>query len=307
MPTDVDVCVATYKRPQLLARLLESLQQQTARAKRTLRVIVIDNDAEGSAREVATTFRIASGMDLIYAIEPNQGISFARNRALRQVRAPLAAFLDDDEQASPEWLETIVAALEHYEADIAFGPVVGLLPDAAPTWARAHPSFLRPRFPTGQVISLGGAGNVLFRTRVFNGKLALFSEQYARTGGEDTELFGRFHAAGFKLIWCDEAVVSEHVPPERTTLGWVCLRAFRGGQTYYRIFVAKRSFVARLKWLGKRLAAVLVSVPALPVLAIFGSSALVIHLTRMCGWLGQLSQCAGQRFQYEEYQGKPRG
>lgn len=303
MRDNVDICVATYKRPELLSQLLRSLGRQTARATSRVRIIVVDNDARGSAREAVANFRLASGMDVIYDVEPIQGISYARNRAVKHVAADFLAFIDDDELASPDWLETIMAALKRHDADVVFGPVLGVLPESAPAWARAHPSFKRSRLRTGTIVSLGATGNVLLRSRVLKDGNP-FSGRYARTGGEDTELFSRLHFSGAKLVWCDEAIVSEHVLQQRLTIGWVSRRAFRGGQTYFRIFVAERSRFMQLVWLGKRLAAVIGAMLVAPFIALLGPGILVAHLTRMCGWLGQLSQGFVPRFLFEEYRGE---
>lgn len=305
MADRVDICVATYRRPQLLRKLLDSLARQTARA--AIRVIVVDNDAGRSAAEAVADFQAENKLEVIYDVEPQQGISHARNRALRHVQAPVAAFLDDDEQAAPDWLDTMLTALDRYAADAVFGPVQGLLPADAPEWARVHPSFRRPRRVSGETIAHGGAGNVLFRGSLFADQSDPFDAGYARTGGEDTELFARLHANGRRLVWCDEAQVFECIPQERLTVGWVLRRAFRGGQTYFRIFVACQPVVARVAWLAVRLFAILVSPLWLPVVAIRGPSALVLYLTRASGWLGQLSQAAGRRFEYEEYQGNRTG
>jgi succinoglycan biosynthesis protein ExoM len=303
MASNIDICVATYKRPELLANLLKSLAGQSIRDYFALRVIVVDNDVMGSAETTVSAFRDESGMEIVYDAETTRGISYARNRALRHVTAPLVAFIDDDEEASMRWMESMLAALDRCSADVVFGPVVALLPDGAPAWAKVHPSFHRPRVPTGTIVSHGATNNALLRSEVVRGNWGsgLFNEAFALTGGEDTEFFDRAHRAGFKLIWCDEAVVREHAPMERLTVLWACKRAYRGGQTYFRIFIAKKTALVRLLWLSKRFVALLASIAFLPFLTLGGSGRLVLHLSRMCGWAGQLSQAFGRLFEYEEY------
>lgn len=300
MPDSVDVCVATFRRPRLLAQLLVSLAEQTARGLVAFRIIVVDNDVKRSAESTVEAFRNASGMEVVYDVAPTQGISHARNLALRHAVASLVAFIDDDEEADAEWLAHLLKALDLHGAHVVFGPVTAILPESAPRWAGSHPAFCRPRRKSGADTTSGGAGNVIFRRELLQYFDRWFDSRYARTGGEDTEFFSRIHARGFRLVWSDEAEVKEHVPTSRLTFRWVCKRAFRGGQTYYRIFIADRTLCARVSWLSKRAAASLSYLLLLPFLAV-GSGQFVARVCRLCGWIGQLSQMFGRRFEYEEY------
>ena len=54
-PPLVSVCVCTYKRPMLLAKLLDSLASQAIEDNFTYEVVVVDNDKTGAARGVATS------------------------------------------------------------------------------------------------------------------------------------------------------------------------------------------------------------------------------------------------------------
>src|SRR5690349_18827718 len=93
--TRVDVCVATYKRPRLLEKLLSDLRQQQLPTGVAVHVIVVDNDVEESARAVVAGFQ-GSSMSLEYISEPKRNIALARNRALECAQGDLVAFIDDD-------------------------------------------------------------------------------------------------------------------------------------------------------------------------------------------------------------------
>ena len=144
----IDICVTTYRRPHLLSRLMECLTDQSWEDV-IVRLIVIDNDPEGSGRGVVNKFRECHLVDVIYDIEANRGIARARNRALLHACADFIAFLDDDELVSSGWLKNMWIALHRFNADAVFGPVVRRLPANAPLWAVGHPSFTRPRRLTG--------------------------------------------------------------------------------------------------------------------------------------------------------------
>jgi len=75
----ISVCICTFKRPALLAKLLKGAFEQQTDGKFTFSVVVVDNDRLGSARETVERF----GSERIrYVIEPEQSIALARNRAM---------------------------------------------------------------------------------------------------------------------------------------------------------------------------------------------------------------------------------
>lgn len=295
----IDICVATFKRPALLADLINSLLQQNAYGFK-IRLIVVDNDIEKSAESIVKTFTNNTLFEIIYDLEPNKGISYARNRAINLTDADYIAFLDDDEMASPLWLKSMWLGINKYEADIIFGPVLGILPENAPQWAKQHPSFNRPRKQSGTVVKFGASGNVLIRRTSIEQETELFDPKFSLTGGEDTDFFYRLFLAGKRLVWCDEAVVYEHVPLNRISIGWVCSRAFRGGQSAVRVFVSRYSIYKKLIWFIQKPLQIAFATIMLPF--IFPMHSLYVKvLCRICSALGQYSALLGKRFYYKEY------
>ena len=51
------ICIATYKRPILLKKLLESLFAQKVSEEISLEIIVVDNDAKETAKEICSMFK----------------------------------------------------------------------------------------------------------------------------------------------------------------------------------------------------------------------------------------------------------
>lgn len=234
---DVDVLVLTYKRPGLLANTLDSLARQRLPAGHRMNVLVIDNDAGHSAHATVVRFQAVIG-NVRYVCETEANVAKARNRALSEARARYAAFIDDDEVASPEWLATLLHARDQYRADVVLGPVMPLLPAQTPRWVIAGRFFDRPRRVTGTRVEpgAGGTGNVLLDLHAVSRARVQFDVSYGISGGEDTDFFQRLAAAGLSAVWCDEAEAHEHVQPHRVRIGWLVRRAFAGGHSYARIF-----------------------------------------------------------------------
>lgn len=231
---EISLCIATYRRPERLGALLDDLVRQ---AYPPAEVIVVDNDAAGSARGVVDRRRASGAPFLIhYAIQPLQNIALTRNRTIALATAEWLAFIDDDERAPSDWLGQLVAAATLYEADGVLGPVVPVVPPDAPAWIRGGTFYDWPRMTTGSVIPRNRLrfGNVLLRGSFLRRDAAPFDPAYGLTGGEDGDLLGRLVQRGMRIIWSDEAVVHEPVEAARLNLRWLLLRGLRGGQDFAR-------------------------------------------------------------------------
>nr|WP_315473677.1 glycosyltransferase family 2 protein [uncultured Rhodoferax sp.] len=233
----ISVCICTYMRQELLNTLLESLVKQTIPLS-DYEILIADNDAAGSASQVVQQFSIQHpSLQIRYEIEPNQGISFARNRTVRMARGKLLAFIDDDELACPTWLADLETQLQLSSADAVFGPVTPIYPQGTSHWLIQSRFFERPRFSTGIQIPWN-------ETRTSNALVQAawakqrepdaFDTQLAYSGGEDTDFFRWIESRGGRFFWCDSAYVSEVVPASRQTLSFILERSFRHSVTYWR-------------------------------------------------------------------------
>jgi succinoglycan biosynthesis protein ExoM len=231
----VSICVCTFQRPNLLAVLLDSLAAQIFAG--FFEIIVVDNDPGGSASEVIERARTQyPDFSISYVVEPQKGISFARNTAVSLAVGDFVAWIDDDENATAVWLESLWETLLLENADAVFGPVVPFFPDGSLSWARRSGLFDRPRHRTGTPINAREArtGNALVKAAWFRTYDPPFDPRLANTGGEDYDFFFRIQNQGAKFIWCDEAVVYELVPFERQQPKWMLERRLRGSVNYWR-------------------------------------------------------------------------
>jgi succinoglycan biosynthesis protein ExoM len=234
---EVSVCVCTYKRPLLLLQLLESLAEQSFSLAK-FEVVVVDNDAAGSAQPmVAQAAQRFPELAIRYAIEPVQGISYARNRSVSLATGKLLAFIDDDEWAVRHWLTDLLTCMEKSGADAVLGPVIPQYQTGTPRWVIRSRFFERTRFPTGTMIGCETCrtGNALIRAdRVKAREPQPFEERLALSGGEDHDFFKWCANAGGRFVWCDTAEVNEAVPLDRQSLHFILERCFRTSTRYWR-------------------------------------------------------------------------
>ena len=230
-PRTVLVAIPTYQRPGQLAvglpLVLAQARQVSEQNEFRASVVVIDNDPHASARDVVAAL---AGEDLDYVVEPQPGISAARNRALDEAKdADLLVFLDDDEQPREGWLRCLLQTWEATVAAAVMGRVVSQLEGDLDPWVQAGQFFQRARMPTGTAIPVAAAGNLLLDLRQIREVGVRFDERLGLTGGEDT-LFSRTLASrGGRMVWCDESVADDYVPAARLTRRWVLTRSWSHG------------------------------------------------------------------------------
>src|SRR5512145_2865383 len=149
-PTDhICVCICTYKRPDLLSKLLSALQNQKTEDLFTYSAVVVDNDIRQSARDTVSALQKTSSIRIDYHVEPEQNIALTRNRAVDNARGNYIAFIDDDEFPIPEWLLNLYKALIRYKVDAVLGPVRPYYPDQTPRWLIKSRLCERPEHKTG--------------------------------------------------------------------------------------------------------------------------------------------------------------
>jgi len=256
VPTDalrIVLAALTFRRPDDLAALLPALADQAERSAEDVSILIVDNDPDGGARDQVTTF----GRGVRYHHAATPGIAAARNAALDQAGdADLLVFIDDDERPVPDWLDLLVAVYRRSRPAAVVGPVVSeyvVEPDA---WVQAGRFFDRRRMPTGTETDVAATNNLLLDLAFVNAHGLRFDNRFGLSGGSDTVFTRALHAAGGRLVWCDEAVVTDVVPAARATRAWVLQRAYRtgNGDAITRLAAtegAGRRTVLRARMLGR--------------------------------------------------------
>lgn len=236
---DVSICICTYRRP-MVTDTIASVLAQNGLDRIIPELIVCDDDPAQSARNAIATIAAAARIPVRYVISGAGNVSAARNACLRAAGGDWIAFIDDDEIAEPDWLAELLAAQSAYTADVVKGYVRAVYPPRTPAWVLASDPLTRDYGPTGHPIRVVASGNVLFRRTLAVDNGIFFNERYGRTGGEDTDFFHRYAAAGAVMVASRDAVVNEMVPPERVTFDYFRRRFLRIGQTNGRQFAMRR-------------------------------------------------------------------
>ena len=242
----VALCIASYKRPVLLKQGLLAINQLNTPENLDAIIIVVDNDSEQSAKETCDSVAATIDKKIHYYVEPDRGISSARNRLLQKAmerQADFIAFIDDDEMPHRDWLKNIYHGLLSYSADIATGPVFNTYKNVP---SDELPS-IKKKYETGTIPRYVSTNNVIFKARLI-GELGLtFDRYFDFIGNEDHDFFERAYKQGCKAVWVNDAVIFEALPPERDTFKYRFYRHYTGGIS--RVLRYKKTRSAFTAWL----------------------------------------------------------
>jgi len=190
-------------------------------------ILVVDNDPAESARPVT-----AAHAGVRYVAEHNAGIAAARQRALDETpEGQLLLFLDDDVIPSGQWLDPIVAVQTQFSATVVAGYVRYTFPEGTDPWIVKGGFLRRVVRPTGTLLPAAAAGNMLVDVSAVRRLGVTFDHTLGLSGGEDTLFTRQLVRAGGSIVWCQESVVDDLVPVERTTHAFCRARARAHGST----------------------------------------------------------------------------
>lgn len=229
--TDVSVLICTYRRPERLSDLLADLLGQTRAPDE---IVVVDNDPAASARDTVRDFAATAPFAVHYDVQPVKNIALTRNRTVALARGRWLAMVDDDERVPSHWLQTHLEMAAACAADGVLGPVIPQIPPHAAAWIRRGRFFEYGGGVDGRPVppSAMWVNNALLDAGMVKAEPGPFDARYGLTGGEDSDLMSRLAARGRRIIWSDQAYVTEPVEARRLNLRWILLRALSGGQDY---------------------------------------------------------------------------
>ncbi len=233
----VTVVVCTYNRADRLAPCLESLAGQTLAADR-FEIVLVDDGSTDPTPEVCARFS-ARLPSLRVIRQANAGLGAARERGWRAGSAPVVAFLDDDAEAPPNWLETALARFDLNASRPDAPAVLG-----GPTrgrWEIPRPPWLDDRLAAWLTIWHPVAdyressdehlfvGANMFFLRTALEKAGGFDARLGRRGSsllshEESELWSRLAAAGFRAAHDPDVWVWHFVPASRCRRRWFLRR-----------------------------------------------------------------------------------
>lgn len=193
----VSVIVPVFNGELKLPALLASLAALDY-PRQLLEILIVDNASTDRTAE------IIRGSGFTYVLENRAQSSYAaRNRGIESSSGEILAFTDDDCRVDPGWVREGVLCLEKQAADMAAGAWTWEIEQETVSALYTRATFGRQDYLAGER-AVAATANFMARRQVFE-KMGLFDERIIFGG--DTEFTARASSSGFKIVYCEKAVV----------------------------------------------------------------------------------------------------
>jgi len=260
------IVICTYNREKFLPGLFDSILSQTL-DKELFEIVLINNNSTDNTKNICLKFQKDNAQyNILYFEEYNQGLSYARNRGIKESSGTYITFADDDALLTPIFsLEACNYLDKHQDVGELGGPIklkfLGQIPKWYNPWMASLLGYFVPsreeytmttknkRYPRGS--------NMTFRNSVFK-KCGDFNIKLGRVGripvgGEEKDLAFRIIDAGLKIVYYPKVLVLHLVPEERTTMNFIKNQAFGTGKSekvrsLNNNTYSKRIFSEGIKW-----------------------------------------------------------
>ncbi|MEW6116837.1 MAG: glycosyltransferase family 2 protein [Nitrospirota bacterium] len=236
---DISILLATYRRPDMLVRTLESFCHLTAE-ELDWEVIVVDNADDEDTRQIVERFR--SVLEVTCLVERKRGKNNALNRGLEGARGELLIFTDDDVIADPMWLIEMWEGAARWPDHAVFGGrIIPKFDSTRIPISKKHPFFRGAYVLADWEIDEGPydasyvwGPNMAVRAEIFR-KGWRFNTDVGPNGGNyimgsETEFTVRLEKEGFRSVYLPGSLVFHQIRPEQLKAKWLYGRSFRDGR-----------------------------------------------------------------------------
>ena len=231
-PYKVSAVICSYNRARFIISAIESIFRQDF-DKRLYEVIVVDNNSTDNTLRLLQNFKaVHPQYNFNFFTETNQGVAWARTRCAKEAKGEIVAYLDDDSEAQPGWLSSMVTFFDaHPDVFSLGGRIIPHFLVDIPDWYSKYFFGLVGTFDQGDEIKqLKGerypcGANMAFRKKTFD-RLGYFNTLLGRSGKgllatEEKDMYKRILAANYKVYYLPDMWVLHTVEANKFDLDYV--------------------------------------------------------------------------------------
>jgi len=221
---NLTIAICSYNRAERLTGLIKALRSLSCPVP--FDILIIDNNSTDQTQAVVSRLARENGPPVRTVIESEQGIPFARNRAITEtINSTFLLFIDDDELPSEQMLERAIYALDDEGAECVGGKIdIDFSEYTRPSWLTDDllPFFGKIDYGKNSFWITDRktpiwSGLVAYRTSLFSSDPQLrFDYRYNRKGkgiggGEDAILFNELLKRKTKIRYQPEMSVNHFI------------------------------------------------------------------------------------------------
>lgn len=261
--------ICTYNREKYIKPLLESIAANDL-PKSEYEILLVDNNCTDNTRAVCEALVEAhKDVQFRYVVEPEQGLSAARNKGIKEAKGDIIVYVDDDALVDAWYLRTITEYMAaHPEIDAVGGAIIPLYETSEPQWMTRYikellcgylyfgdtiRTFPGDRYP--------GGGNAAYRAKVFE-QVGLFNTALGRKGNglmgsEEKDIFDKMKAQGMRFMYLPKMILHHIIPQKKLERDYFDRLTLQIGQSERQRTLAisrskyfNRLFMEAIKWAG---------------------------------------------------------
>ena len=263
----LSVIICTYNRDKYLSETLRRLANN--RYDGEWELLLIDNNSTDSTSSICKDFATQyPAVPFRYLVETQQGLSYARNRGIKEAKGDWLVFLDDDAFVGENYLERLSQYIQQIPDMAAFGGRIyplfeeGITPSWLSKWSASWLSAIdkgdqiclfTTDYPIGA--NMGFSKTIADQCGVFNTSLGRSGKNLI--GGEEKDYFNRIKALHAAIYYLPDIAVEHCIPSSRTTDEYISRLGLGVGQSERQRTLAiskmeysKRLFLEAVKWGG---------------------------------------------------------
>jgi len=246
----VSIIICSYNNASVLGKTIQhtiAVMQRGGTFLTTELIIINNNSTDATQKIVESIIRAKKSLCQIrLLVEKRQGISYARNRGIRESRAPYIVFVDDDTLLDLAWLKNAYHVLKHHEIFMITTGKVSLEPRVSrhhiPQMLQVHDSLwslgivnlgVKRRVIRNEFLLL--VNNTLFNKKLFQ-KIDIFDTQFGSThtpttvsGAEDIDLFQRVIYANIPVLY-EPTLRATHIVDSKLSFAYMKRRYYQNGR-----------------------------------------------------------------------------
>ena len=263
----LSVVICTYNRERYIYNVLESVALNDFPFDQYEIILINNNCTDNTESECNRFHKLFPQVDFRYFVETNQGLSYARNRGIKESTGEILIYVDDDAVVNDSYLKSYYDFfIKTPDAYAAGGAIIPKYEICQPLWMSYYVQVLLTAYLyKGKIIKefkygqFPGGGNAAYRKEVFR-KLGLFNVNLGRkgdslAGAEEKDIFDKMRMNKMPYYYVPDSILYHIIPKEKLSNEYFKRLTISIGQSektrtlqLSKLKYCKRLFLEGIKW-----------------------------------------------------------